>query len=55
MLIRHLLSEREGISLKIGVKDEDGSFESHSWVEESNIVIFGQLKNLEEYKIIHSI
>ena len=50
LFLRCLLKNQPDIKMKIGSIIENNVYKSHSWIEKSNIVIFGNLDNLKEYK-----
>ena len=53
VIIKKLKKEDEKFKLIIGVLRNNKIFKSHAWVEYKFKPIFGNLKNLDDYKLIY--
>ena len=55
ILVKKIYKERGSIKLQIGIYKSINSFNSHAWIEDNKKIIFANITNISNYKIIHSI
>ena len=50
-----ILRKESKVVLNIGVMKDKNNLESHAWITSSSKIIFGDIKDLEKYKVIYSL
>ncbi|MBL6694066.1 MAG: lasso peptide biosynthesis B2 protein [SAR86 cluster bacterium] len=55
ILIKRTYYDDKEVKVHIGVRNLEESFMSHAWVLKGNKIIFGKIKDIDNYKIIHSV